>query len=378
LNKKIFFWAPLLGHVGTINAVLHSAISLKRYGNADVYVLDSFGQLCKFNSAYPSINFIKIFNLNDFLPKTGILSKISIYFFSILSIPIFLKLMRKYEPDFLIVNLVGVIPLILKPFLKKNCKIINSIQGYPKLNYFRKILWKWLYRKSNLLITMSNLTRTYIINQININEKKIVKINNPVISRQIRLQSKEKISKDVELLMNNNFCITLVGRLTRQKNYMSFLKVLKKLNKEFGNLFIIIIGEGELRKDIENFLDLNKINNVKLTGFEKNPYKYISRSKLFVSCSLWEDPGHALIEATYLNVPVLTSDCLSGPKEIFINNKNAFVYESGNEDAMHNQLKYILNNYEKTKNVLFEAKKITKNYTYYNFFKSLNNYCKFI
>lgn len=378
MNKKIFFWAPLLGHVGTINAVIHSAISLKRYGNVDVYILDSFGQISNFKSTYPSINFIRIFNLNNILPKTGILSKISIYFFSILSVPIFIKLMRKYEPDFLIVNLVGVIPLILKPFFKKNCKIINSIQGYPKLNNFRKILWKWLYKKSDLIITMSNLTRTYIINQINIDEKKIVQINNPVISRQIKLKSKEKISKDEELVMNNNFCITLVGRLTRQKNYMSFLKVLKRLNKEFDNLYVILIGEGELRKDIENFLAIHKINNVKLTGFEKNPYKYISRSKLFVSCSLWEDPGHALIEATYLNVPILTSNCLSGPKEIYINNKNAFVYESDNKEAMYTQLKYILNNYEKTKDVLFEAKKISKKYTYYNFYKSLSGYCKFV
>jgi len=71
LNKEIFFWAPLLGHFGTINAVMHSAISLNRYGNLDVYILDSFGQLSKFSLAYPSINFIKIFKLNQFLPKTG-------------------------------------------------------------------------------------------------------------------------------------------------------------------------------------------------------------------------------------------------------------------------------------------------------------------
>ena len=374
MSKKIFFWAPLLGHVGTINAVIYSAVSLNKYAKAEVYIIDTFGQLDSFSSDYPNLKFIKIFKFGKFLPKTGLASKFCIYFFSIISAPILVNLIRGHTPDILITNLVGVVPLILRPFFKKNCKIINSIQGYPKLNVLRKFLWKNLYKKSDLIITMSNLSREYIINKINIKPSKIVKIDNPVITKKIRLLAREKISSKLDDQIQNNFCITLVGRLTRQKNYISFLNTLLRLNKEFSNLLVLIIGEGELRIEIESFLKDNNIQNVKLLGFKSNPYKYISKSKLFISSSLWEDPGHALIEASYLNIPILTSDCLSGPREIYKDGLNAFVYESNNENEMFDKLKRILQNYQSTKSILLPSKKITKNYTFFNFFKSLNKH----
>ena len=184
MSKKIFFWAPLLGHVGTINAVIYSAVSLNKYAKAEVYIIDTFGQLDSFSLDYPNLKFIKVFKFGKFLPKTGLASKFCIYFFSIISAPILVNLIRGYSPDILITNLVGVVPLILRPFFKKNCKIINSIQGYPKLNVLRKFLWKNLYKKSDLIITMSNLSREYIIDKINIKPSKIVKIDNPVITKK--------------------------------------------------------------------------------------------------------------------------------------------------------------------------------------------------
>ena len=51
-NKKIFFWSPLLGHVGTLNAVLHSAESLNRYGGADISIINTFGEFDNLKKNY--------------------------------------------------------------------------------------------------------------------------------------------------------------------------------------------------------------------------------------------------------------------------------------------------------------------------------------
>jgi glycosyltransferase involved in cell wall biosynthesis len=58
------------------------------------------------------------------------------------------------------------------------------------------------------------------------------------------------------------------------------------------------------------------------------------KSKLFISTSLWEDPGHAIIEAAHLKVPIITSNCPSGPKEIFKNNINCLSFDYKNSQQL--------------------------------------------
>tara|TARA_Y100000768_G_scaffold388351_1_gene383743 strand:+ start:4074 stop:5216 length:1143 start_codon:yes stop_codon:yes gene_type:complete len=370
LNKKIFFWCPLLSHVGTINAVLHSAHAFKKYSNSQIFIVDNFGQLSGLKNDYQFIKFLKIFDFGILFPKTGLISKIFIYIFSILSIPKFIFYMRKYQPDILVINLVGIIPLMLKIFYHSNCKIVSSIQGYPKFNFLRKFLWKIFYKKSDFIITMSELSKEIIIKKIGINRNKIKKINNPVISRKIKILSKKELPKKIEDIFLNKFCITMAGRLTRQKNHISVLQTINRLNKTFKNIHLFILGEGELRSKLEKFISENKITNIQLIGFETNPYKYISRSKLFISSSLWEDPGHSLIEASYLNIPILTSDCPSGPKELYKNNFNSFVYKFDDNEDLYNKLKNIMENYKIDKNLLLNSKKISRNFTFFTFYNS--------
>ena len=67
-------------------------------------------------------------------------------------------------------------------------------------------------------------------------------------------------------------------------------------------------------KRLVNELDLDK--DVYLLGFQKNPFKFISKSKIFVFPSLYEGFPNALLEAMACGVPVVSSDCKSGPREI--------------------------------------------------------------
>lgn len=374
MYKKIFFWAPLLGNVGTINAVINSAQSITKYSKSKIYIIDNFGEFEKFKFAFPEIKFLLIFKIGKFFPKTGFFSKFFIYFFSVLSVPHFIYFIIKYRPDLIIANLVGAIPLILRVVFPIKFRLINSIQGYPRFNFIRTLLWKNLYKKSDLIITMSEITKNLIILKTGIPSEKIIKINNPVIKRNLRILSNQDVSNDLNKIFTDNFCIVAVGRLTKQKNYLSLLEVIIKINKRFNNIFLFILGDGELRSDIDNFLKKNSIHNVKLLGFVKNPYKYISKSKLFISTSLWEDPGHALIESAYLNVPILTSNCLSGPKEIFHHKENAFIYDLEKKDDLYDKLIEVLQKYDVPKKFLLQSKKISKQFTLFNYFNSIKNY----
>lgn len=136
--KKIFFWSPLLGHVGTINAVIGMATSLNRFNYYEIYLINLFGEFDEYKN-FKDFKVISFFNFVKYFSKTGILSKIFIYFFSLLSIPQLIYQIIIIKLDAIISNLVGYIPCILKFFFRKLI-IINSIQGFPKFTFLRIVL----------------------------------------------------------------------------------------------------------------------------------------------------------------------------------------------------------------------------------------------
>ena len=95
------------------------------------------------------------------------------------------------------------------------------------------------------------------------------------------------------------------------------IKAFAKVKKVIPNAKLVILGEGELEgklKQLTQKLDIKE--DVYFLGFQKNPFKYISKSKVFVLSSLHEGFPNALAEAMACGIPVISTDCLSGPREI--------------------------------------------------------------
>jgi glycosyltransferase involved in cell wall biosynthesis len=70
-----------------------------------------------------------------------------------------------------------------------------------------------------------------------------------------------------------------------------------------------------------------------LLGFKKNIFNYVNFADCLISTALWEDPGFTLIEAGILNKLVISSDCPSGPVELF-NQNNGYLFKSNSKEDL--------------------------------------------
>jgi glycosyltransferase involved in cell wall biosynthesis len=107
-----------------------------------------------------------------------------------------------------------------------------------------------------------------------------------------------------------------VGRLTVQKDFPTLIQAFAQVRR-FQPARLLILGEGPDRPALEALVrELGLEQDVSLLGFVENPYAYMARASLFILSSRWEGLPTVLIEALYCGVPIISTDCPSGPREI--------------------------------------------------------------
>ncbi len=111
--------------------------------------------------------------------------------------------------------------------------------------------------------------------------------------------------------------ISSMGRLENQKGFDVLLDAIEVARERLKEWQVCIIGDGPLRSEIETKIrDLELGELVVLTGRLKQPHDLIRRSKIFVMASRFEGFPMAHAEALMCGVPVIATDCPSGPSEM--------------------------------------------------------------
>ncbi|HAZ0555839.1 TPA: glycosyltransferase [Enterobacter hormaechei] len=114
----------------------------------------------------------------------------------------------------------------------------------------------------------------------------------------------------------NKYIIT-VSTLTPRKRVERSIRAFYEIKKNHPDFKLVILGEGELySKHLNDVRELGLENEVVFLGFQKNPYYYISNAKLLMLTSDSEGLPTVLIESLILGVPVISTDCPTGPAEI--------------------------------------------------------------
>jgi glycosyltransferase involved in cell wall biosynthesis len=142
-------------------------------------------------------------------------------------------------------------------------------------------------------------------------------IYNPVVGPELFARSKDVV-EHLWFEPNSPPVILGIGRLTRAKDFPTLLLAFALVRRQMP-CRLMILGEGEDRPTLTTLASSTGFaEDIAFPGFVENPYKYLAHSSLFVLSSLWEGLPTVLIEALALAVPVVSTDCESGPREILM------------------------------------------------------------
>ena len=375
---KVFYWSPFFSEIATISAVINSAKSLLKYPKNNKYsvsIINAIGEwdeYQKFIDKNISLKKLTKKNYVKKMPKGGFLkSRFSYLFIFFTSLFKLLKLINSEKPDYLIIHLITSLPIFASMFFNKKTKIILRISGLPKLNLLRFYFWKFFANKISKITCPTKSTYEYILKMNIFKNDKIFILRDPVVNiNDFKIKKKEKIEN--KIFLNKKILIS-VGRLTKQKNFAFLISSFQKILLKYPDYILVILGEGEQRKMLENLIINLKIRDkVHILGYQKNIYKFLNVSQCFILSSLWEDPGFVLIEAALSNINIISSDCPNGPKEIMP--KNSLLFSNNDENDF-------LDKFEKFQNLSAEelfinkinTKKNIKKFTLYQHFKNLDN-----
>ncbi len=204
-------------------------------------------------------------------------------------------------------------------------------------NRWRKLFWylpmRLIYRNADAVVAVSQGVAQDMARITGRKASDIHIIRNPVITPRIFRLAREPVLHPW-LVEGDVPVIVGIGRLTRQKDFPTLIRAFAAVRSKLP-CRLIILGEGKDRDDLEHLaMRLSQSEQIAMPGFVENPYAYLKGAALFVLSSAWEGSPNALTEALALGVPVVATNCPSGPREILKDGAIGRLVPVGDPDAL--------------------------------------------
>jgi len=244
---------------------------------------------------------------------------------------------------------------------------IVSILTRTKLIYTVHSVYhdKWLTRFffGRNIIAISLQVKNNLIDYFLIKKNRISLIYNGVSTPKVSQNEISAINTLYELEPNIPV-VVLVGKLVKAKGFDYFINGVPDVLKEHPSLKVLILGEGCFRSSLELLVkNLNLNSSVIFCGNQVDPRPFMQRAVCLCSPSLQEGFGCAILEAMFLETPVIATNVGVAP-EVILNGENGILIPTQNSQAISKALLQILHNPTNSKNMAKQARQsVEKKFT---------------
>lgn len=350
--KKIFLIIPTLKQGGAERVISELANYLLEQ-NIQVYVV-LLADADDFYTLNPGVNVYRLGFKN--FSKLGKVLSIFIVFFKLRN------LLKLHKPDATLsfMDKYNIFTIFASTFLKLRIFVSDRSNPLLKLPLIFRFFKKITYKYAAGIIAQTSLAKLSLESLTG--NKNIQIIPNPL--------------KEVQLyphIPRQNIILN-VGRLVPEKGQKYLIDAFYKANIKDWTL--VILGDGLLRKDLENQIEALGLNDrVILMGAVNNIDEWLAKSSLFVFSSISEGFPNALVEAMAAGLPCVSFDCDAGPRDIVVNGVNGFLIKVGDIDALSDTILRLVSDNEMSQKIAHNAMMVRNKYN----LKSVSDiYLKFL
>ena len=286
-----------------------------------------------------------------------------------------IKYINNTKPDLIIcsqfyANIIVLLACLISGYKNKIilCERVPVFENLKKISIIKKnvikFLIKRLYKKADKIVCNSYGTKNDLNKIIDVSNS--VVIYNPVLGDSMLSQSKSTV-KDFIFDKRTKYLIT-VSRIAEERNILELIDIFNLLPNKM-QIKLLIIGDGPLLDECKSKVkQLNLENKIHFLGYKSNPYKYLSKSHVYLSTAKWEGMGNSIIEALFFGLYIIAYDSPGGVSEMLKDGKFGSLIPYGNKQKFASDLINNLNNSNlKNQDInehleLFKPDNVTKKY----------------
>ncbi len=208
--------------------------------------------------------------------------------------------------------------LLAKLFLHREMHVIVCMhQEIEKSAFLHRVALRLLLPQADAVVGVSRGITESLRKVVASEKLELIYNATDVIHNQQLSKEPFENSNDEQYFDSSSTTFVFVGRLVYEKALWRLLEAFTEVVKKTPTAKLLCIGEGPLRSFLEKRInELGLEENVFLLGARANVYPYILRSTALILSSFSESFGLVLVEALSLGVPIISSDCDFGPREI--------------------------------------------------------------
>ncbi|EEX92411.1 glycosyltransferase [Vibrio orientalis CIP 102891 = ATCC 33934] len=200
-------------------------------------------------------------------------------------------------------------------------------------------------------------------------EDKLSIIHNGIDVKTLEAQSTVDVKREL-LLPENSFVFATVGSLIKRKGVDRILTALRHVTLEYPHVHLAVIGDGPLRKELEQQADyLHLSANVHFVGEQNNVVGWLKGCNGFVSGARSEAFGLVVAEAALAKLPIV-APFEGGIPEFIRHGKTGILYPNSKIAPLANAMRIAVANPNLCKRLGLQA------YQYISLNHSLNNSCR--